>query len=182
MGFTSMGTIQWPFHLIYFLLCLGRLYFFWRFNREDTEPTRSQLYQAHLASAVALSVIYFLQLVVTLIDSGEFPGLLFAWTLLSTASAAYLIVVHRQNWRNFEIDQLRAEAYEQSKIDNSGVICAEDLLLKDGVTRAWANQGGETKIYDPENTSYVSNTSFEGQRLARPSTGSIDQITIDVGE
>lgn len=56
---------------------------------------------------------------------------------------------------------MRAEAYEQSKIDNSGVICAEDLLLSDGVTRAWANKGGETKIYDPEK-SFSSNGSSRG--------------------
>ena len=75
------------------------------------------------------------------------------------------------------------------------MICDEDLLLSDGVTRAWANQGGETKVYDPEK-SIISSAGSQGSvdyghgpdaldesqistRLARPSTGSIDQVSLD---
>lgn len=148
MTLVSFGTLECPFYLLYLGICFCRLYYFWQFNKEDTEQTRCNLYKCHLFSAVSLAILYFLQFVVTYIHTGSFPGLLFVWGIMSTISSAYLIVLHRQNWRNFEIDHLRASAYEQAKIDNSGVICAEDLLLKDG-TRAWANQGGETKIFDP---------------------------------
>ena len=93
--FVDAGSIQWPFHLVYLLLCVGRFFYFWRFNRQDSEQTRSQLYQAHLASTVALGVIYFLQFVVTLIEDRGFPTAIFIWSIFSTAFSAYLIVVHR---------------------------------------------------------------------------------------
>lgn len=38
--FADGGSVQWPFHLIYCLLSVGRFFFFWRFNRQDTEHSR----------------------------------------------------------------------------------------------------------------------------------------------
>ena len=129
------------------------------------------------------------------------------WILFAIPFGLYLTAVHWQKWQNFEIDKLRAAAYESSKIDNSGIICDEDLVLKDGITRAWANQGGETKVYDPNlsrtsgsgsgsrgtgvldqstvsaeqlGNSFMSNQSFDQKMMAaRHSTGSIDQIILE---
>jgi len=58
---------------------------------------------------------------------------------------------------NYDLDAKRAEAYEQSKIENSGVICSEDLVLKDGITHAWYNAGNKTVVYNPDD-SIISST------------------------
>lgn len=75
------------------------------------------------------------QCITTIIIDHTFPLPLLLWSLLLCLPlGTYLCLVHWQKWQNFEVDELRAEAYQTSKIDNSGVICDEDLLLKDGVT------------------------------------------------
>ena len=83
--FVCVETIEWPFHLIYFFLCLCRLFYFARLNRQDTEQHRLQLYQAHLATTLAIGVIYLLQFLVTFIATHAFPAAIFVWMILSTS-------------------------------------------------------------------------------------------------
>jgi len=50
-------AIQWPFYLTYTAILITRLYYFYKFNRQDTEPIRYDLYRVHRASTLVLGLL-----------------------------------------------------------------------------------------------------------------------------
>lgn len=92
--FVRAETIQWPFYLVYVVISITRLYYFYKFNKKDSEEVRFKLYRAHRTLIIVLALVQLFQITTTYISLKRFPASLICWMLLSIPFGSYLVLIH----------------------------------------------------------------------------------------
>ena len=98
LSFAHARIDEQPFYLLYMAGSISRLFYFFKFNKHDTQEIRYNLYRIHRLSTIVVGLIQVLQIVTILVWDKVFDVSLLLWLLFSLPFGVYLTLVHWQKW------------------------------------------------------------------------------------